>query len=300
MTISVNASNVSPAARALSHGATMRGDRWIFVLMASLFLVTTLTGFIPDSLAKIAAVHAGARPPFPPILHIHAVLMACWLLLLFIQTSLVATGRGAAHRSLGMASFALLLAIVVVGLIVVPTMYRPAWSAAQLAPPDTKDALQSGLKILSDIALLQIRIGLFFPLFVALALLKRRSDPTLHTRWIILATAITLPAATDRIGWLPTTWPSSTIKRSMGAAFDRADVCVGLVPHAPDPPGLHHLGCCVPAFDRRRELTLELASLAGDGPSSHGRGTMICQDRTRVDPEAAVQVARPARQQYLR
>ena len=215
MTISVNASNVSPAARALSHGATMRGDRWIFVLMASLFLVTTLTGFIPDSLAKIAAIHAGARPPFPPILHIHAVLMACWLLLLFIQTSLVATGRGAVHRSLGMASFALLLAIVVVGLNLVPTMYRAAWSAAQLAPPDTKDALQSGLKILSDIALLQIRIGLFFPLFVALALLKRRSDPTLHKRWIILATAITLPAATDRIGWLPTTWPSSPLSSDL-------------------------------------------------------------------------------------
>jgi hypothetical protein len=43
------------------------------------FIVITLTGFIPDSLQKIAAVQSGARPPFPVVLHMHAVLMGSFL-----------------------------------------------------------------------------------------------------------------------------------------------------------------------------------------------------------------------------
>src|SRR5262245_4473613 len=67
-------------------------DRWIFVSMAVWFIVVTLTGFVPDSLAKIAAVQAGDRPPFPLVLHLHAVLMASFLLLVLAQTTLMATG----------------------------------------------------------------------------------------------------------------------------------------------------------------------------------------------------------------
>jgi hypothetical protein len=44
-------------------------DRWIFVFMAAWFIAIVLTGFIPDSLEKIAAVKAGERPPFPLVLH---------------------------------------------------------------------------------------------------------------------------------------------------------------------------------------------------------------------------------------
>ena len=36
-------------------------DRWIYVFMAVSYIAITLTGFIPDSLAKIAAVEAGQR-----------------------------------------------------------------------------------------------------------------------------------------------------------------------------------------------------------------------------------------------
>lgn len=50
-------------------------DRWIFAGMAALFVATALIGFVPDSLMKIGLVAAGGRAPFPPILHVHAVLM---------------------------------------------------------------------------------------------------------------------------------------------------------------------------------------------------------------------------------
>ena len=57
-------------------------DRWIYVFMAAWFIVIVLVGFIPDAMMKVAMVKAGARPPFPPILHVHAVLMGSFLLLL--------------------------------------------------------------------------------------------------------------------------------------------------------------------------------------------------------------------------
>src|SRR5438094_5053250 len=68
-------------------------DRWIYVFTAASFIAIVLAGFIPDSIGKVAAVQAGERPPFPLVLHFHAVLMGSFLLLLLAQTTLAATGR---------------------------------------------------------------------------------------------------------------------------------------------------------------------------------------------------------------
>src|SRR5690348_18301701 len=54
-------------------------DRWIFVAMAAWFIVIVLTGFVPDALMKIGMVRAGQRPPFPIVMHMHAVLMGSFL-----------------------------------------------------------------------------------------------------------------------------------------------------------------------------------------------------------------------------
>ena len=43
-------------------------DRWIFVVQAVFFIALVLTGFVPDSFDKVAAVQAGQRPPFPLVL----------------------------------------------------------------------------------------------------------------------------------------------------------------------------------------------------------------------------------------
>src|SRR6476660_219209 len=82
-------------------------DRWIYVFMAAWFIVIVLVGFIPDAMMKVALVKAGARPPFPPILHVHAVLMGSFLLLLLAQTWLMATGRKALHMQLGIVGIVL-------------------------------------------------------------------------------------------------------------------------------------------------------------------------------------------------
>ena len=57
-------------------------DRWIFVFMAAWFIAIVLTGFIPDSIMKVGMVRAGARPPFPLVMHLHALLMGTFLFLL--------------------------------------------------------------------------------------------------------------------------------------------------------------------------------------------------------------------------
>ncbi|XHS76318.1 hypothetical protein ACFJGW_11255 [Burkholderiaceae bacterium UC74_6] len=186
-------------------------DRWIWVFMAAFFVVITLTGFIPDSLMKVEMVRAGARAPFPIALHAHAILMGAFLLLLLTQATLMATGRRGAHLMLGSVAFVLVPAIVVVGIVLVPTIYHQVWNAAQAAPPPVQEQLQHLLGFLDNISLLQVRIGILFPVCIALALRARRIDADFHKRMMFLATALPLPAAIDRIGWLPTTMPEAPL-----------------------------------------------------------------------------------------
>lgn len=186
-------------------------DRWIYVFTAASFIVITLAGFIPSSLAKIAAVQAGERPPFPLVMHLHAVLMGSFLLLLLAQTTLVATGRCTLHRRLGVAALVLAPAIVVVGFLLVPASYGAVWNAAQTAPPAAREQLQELVLRLDNIMLLQLRVGVLFPLFLAIGLWARGREAGLHKRMMILATAVALPAAIDRIPWLPTTFPQSPV-----------------------------------------------------------------------------------------
>ena len=186
-------------------------DRWIYVLMAALFVVTTLIGFIPDSLEKIAAVDAGQRPPFPPVLHVHAVLMGSWLMLLLAQTTLMATGNSRHHQKLGIASFLLAPAIIVSGIVLVPTIYAQVWNAVAAAPPETMEQLRGNLANRTNVILLQSRAGLVFALCVVLALRARRVDSGFHKRMIILATLTPLGAAINRITWLPSTMPESPL-----------------------------------------------------------------------------------------
>ena len=186
-------------------------DRWIFVFMAAWFIAIVLTGFIPDSMMKVEMVRAGARPPFPPVLHVHAVLMGSFLLLLLTQTWLMATGRRALHMRLGIAGVILAVALVTVGFVLAPTMYYETWNALQSAPPDAQAKLQEILAIKEDILLLQMRIGILFPLFLAIGIRARNGNAGLHKRMMILATVMALPAGIDRISWLPTTLPTSPL-----------------------------------------------------------------------------------------
>ncbi len=186
-------------------------DRWIFVFMAVMLIILALGGFIPDSVMKIGMVEAGTRPPFPLVLHLHALAMGSWLLLLLAQTSLMATGRRAGHRQLGLASMVLGPAVVLIGFVLVPTMYNQLWNSVQAMPggPDAEGLQQIAVR--GNIALIQIQIGVLFAILLTLAVRARKRDLSLHKRLMVLAPIVAMPAAVDRMHWLPATMPFSPL-----------------------------------------------------------------------------------------
>jgi hypothetical protein len=190
-------------------------DRWIFVIVALWFIALVLAGFIPSSLAKIEMVRSGLRPPFPFIMHLHAVLMGSFLLLLLAQSWLMATGKQALHIRLGLVSVALVPAIVLVGFILAPTMYHVMLETLQTAPPEMRETIQKRLAHSENIKLIQIRVGILFPLFLIISLRARGRNAGLHKRMMFLGTAMALPAGIDRIPWLPHSFPASAISADL-------------------------------------------------------------------------------------
>jgi hypothetical protein len=186
-------------------------DRWIFVFMAVWYIAIVLTGFIPDSIMKVGMVQAGQRPPFPLVLHMHAVLMGSFLLILLAQTTLMATGRRAMHMQLGILGMVIGGLLIIVGFVLAPTMYWETWNGLKVAPPAQRAPLQDLLSLKENILLLQGRIGIVFPLLLLIGLRARRVNDGLHKRMMILAPGIAIEAGIARIGWLPTTMPASPI-----------------------------------------------------------------------------------------
>jgi len=178
--------------------------------MAVFFIVTTLVGFVPSSIGKVMAARAGITPPLPAVLHVHAVLMGSWLLLLLTQATLMATGRRTYHMQLGIAGMVLAPAMVATGFVLVPTMVAYNWAVIEAVPPEMLEWGAERTKMfLSSLVAAQIAVGVLFGVFVAWAMLVRRSDPGTHKRLLFLATAMPLAAAIDRMAFLPTSYPES-------------------------------------------------------------------------------------------
>jgi hypothetical protein len=191
-------------------------DRWIYVGMAGMMIAVALLGFIPDSIDLISGVNAGTAPPLPPILHVHALLMGSWLLLLLTQATLMATGRKSLHMQLGVAAFALAPAMIVVGFILVPVRYWQLVDAIAAAPPAVAAQLRAEtLPLVIDLKLTQVRAGILFALFVGIALAVRLRHPDTHKRFLILGTLAPLEAGIDRIAFLPATVPASPLSADL-------------------------------------------------------------------------------------
>jgi uncharacterized membrane protein YozB (DUF420 family) len=201
------------AGRPPHFGAREGADRWIFVLVAALLVAVTLAGFLPTSIEKVAAVQGGQRPPFPLVLHVHAVLMGSWLLLLLAQASLVATGRRDLHRKLGVVSVALVPAIVIAGVALAQTTFEARWMLANSGELDVAATLRLKGQA-TGVLLNQIRLMAVFPILAGLAIAVRRTDLELHKRLMILATVVPVQAGIERMArqldW-PTTLPESPL-----------------------------------------------------------------------------------------
>ena len=144
------------------------------------FLLTAIAGFAPTYYLK-GLSHAR---PLSPLLHFHGLVFTAWLLLLVTQSTLLAKGRVAVHRRLGIAGAVLAALMVPLGIV----------TAVGTAPAT---AARNGLE---PAAFLIFPMGqmVLFGLFMTAAIWKRRDAPV-HRRSILLATACLMPPAIVRL-----------------------------------------------------------------------------------------------------
>lgn len=164
--------------------ARLVDERRFFLAFSVVMLATVFTGFARSFFL---------RPWFPDhpapaeaVFYVHGTAFALWYLLLVVQASLITSGRVAAHRRLGTAGVGLAAVMVVLGTVgALTAAARPGGFFAVPIPP-----LVFLVVPLFDMVL--------FPLFVAVAVLRRR-DAQSHKRLMILASITMITAAVARL-----------------------------------------------------------------------------------------------------
>jgi hypothetical protein len=155
--------------------------RTFYLAMACLSALVAVVGFSRRYLLPLAAGTMDA----PAIVHWHGLIMFAWVMFFIVQTSLVARGRTARHRSLGLAGIAL-------GTLLV---YTAIQLALLLLARELKDGgppfLREFVATLLGWALLAG--GLFG---FAIAAVKK---PEVHKRLMLLANFVILAPAFARI-----------------------------------------------------------------------------------------------------
>lgn len=148
-------------------------------------LLTVLLGFSRSFYLKPAFPDIPAPPE--PVFLLHGVVFSAWILLLVLQTHLIAAGRPGLHRALGSAGAVLLAAIVPLGIYAgLIAARRPGGFIGVPVPP-----LQFLIVPMTSLVL--------FVGFVVWALLRRR-DTQCHKRAMLLGT---LQMATPAIARWP-------------------------------------------------------------------------------------------------
>jgi hypothetical protein len=173
--------------RNASIAAKNGAERWFFGGMAVALLFTIFAGFAPTYyLRGMFGDLQRAAPELTPSLLMHGFAFSAWMVLLVIQTSLVAANRTDIHRRLGVAGAALGVLMMVLGAYV--AISRVAAGLTQ-SPP--------GVTPLQGLTLPLATI-LVFPALLGSALwFRKRSD--IHKRLVVIATLELVPAAIGRL-----------------------------------------------------------------------------------------------------
>ena len=152
-------------------------DRIFYTTLPVLMALAVVYGFSRSYYFKFAF----GTPALSPLYHLHGVLFTSWLLLLILQTSLIAAGRTPLHRRLGVAGGVLAAAMTVAAVL----MSR-AGAARTAGDP-------------ASLAFLAIPLAtvIVFPVLVGAALWWRRF-PDWHKRLMLLGTIEMLPAGFGR------------------------------------------------------------------------------------------------------
>jgi hypothetical protein len=148
--------------------------------MAMLCAAIAFIGFLPTYWAPMWS----STLQVPRIAHIHGMVFFAWTLFFVAQTSLVANGRTATHRELGLLGIALATAMLFTG-----TMVALSSMNGFIAKGFAEDARAFAIVPFSGIA--------YFAIVVAYAIANTRT-PELHKRAMVLATVSLLHPAVAR------------------------------------------------------------------------------------------------------
>lgn len=169
-------------AEVIDHRITARQrERVFYTGMSVLFLLTVFGGFARTYFLRPAF----QTEPLLPLLHLHGLLFSSWIVLMLVQTGLIAAKRTRTHMRLGIAGGVLASLMLIVG-----TVTAIIRAKVVQAPPDSGSPLQFLTIPLGDM--------LVFAILVGAALYFRRQVDT-HKRLMLIATITLMPAAVARL-----------------------------------------------------------------------------------------------------
>ncbi len=153
------------------------GERRLYTWAALTAVLFVFAGFAPTYYLK--GVYGA--PDLTTLKHVHGIVMTAWFALFLVQVRLVATGRTAVHRKLGLVGILLALLVVTVGMATAITSVRSGASPIGVPP----------------LVFLVLPVGemvVFATLFTAAIVLRKRS--AYHKRLMLLASIAMLTPAT--------------------------------------------------------------------------------------------------------
>jgi len=158
-----------------------RSERLFFGGMAFALLIAVFVGFAPTYYLR----GTFESPALTPSLQVHGLLFSTWMVLLVVQTSLIAAGKTAVHRRLGIVGAVLGVLMMVAGGYVAITR---AQAGLAVPPPGMTMAVFLTLPLATLVV---------FPALLGAALWYRgRSD--FHKRLVLIATLELVIAAVAR------------------------------------------------------------------------------------------------------
>ena len=165
--------------------ATAGAERRFYGGMAIAIIAVAILGFARTYfLRPLLPVPTPAPPALTHLVHLHAFLFTGWVLLLFVQTRLVAAQRIDLHRRAGILGVAMAVAMVGVGVLVA------LHAVIRGVAPFGMDPYRFLIVPLVAITL--------FAVFVVAGVRARRRDPQAHKRYMLLGTIALLPPAVAR------------------------------------------------------------------------------------------------------
>ncbi len=159
---------------------TRAGRSRFYVGLTGAMVLVAFGGFTPTFWGRMA----GGDIVGAPILYIHGLLFSAWVILLFAQTSLIASGRTLAHRDWGLAGVALATAMA---------FSVPLVVLRQIADADAAGFGEAARRF----AIVPLSTLVFWVVVISIAFANVRR-PEIHKRLIIVATVAALQAAVAR------------------------------------------------------------------------------------------------------